>query len=343
MPHTFSLQKFFDSRTETRREFVDAHGYNGVVIAPLYEDMASRRFYRLKKNGRSAVLMDSLPDDHPHATRGHRLHDYIRLAVALREQDIHAPDIYAANEKAGFLLMEDLGDDAMDDAHLDKAVDVLIRLREGFIDNVLELPDYFASHIHEGHRRVVDWYMPSERGAPNPDTALMEYRAAWQEIEKQLPPPLTGFLHVDYARHNLRLMNGVCGVLDFQGAHWGPLAYDLVNLLDDARTLTPDPLKTAMKDRYKDGLGAGERDAFDLWYAVLVTQFHCRVAGQFIKLALAGGKPRYLDYIPLVQAYLREDLRHPLLRPLARWFADYQVDFSTPVRPAMPHIAPDAF
>lgn len=343
MSQTFSLQKFFDARADMRREFADHHGYAGVVIAPLYEDMASRRFYRLSKQGRNAVLMDSLPDDHPHATRGHRLHDYIRLAVALREQGIHAPEIYAVNEKTGFLLMEDLGDAAVDEASLGKAVEVLIRQREGFVDNALALPDYFASHIHEGHRRVVDWYMPSERGGQNADTALMEYRAVWHEIEKQLPSPMTGFVHVDYARHNLRLINGACGVLDFQGAHWGPLAYDLVNLLDDARTMTPEPLKAAMKDGYKTGLGADDREAFDLWYVVLSAQFHCRVAGQFIKLALAGGKPRYLEYIPLVQAYLRDELRHPLLSPLAKWFAACQVDFSAPVRPDMGHIRPDAF
>lgn len=343
MVDSFSLSQFFAAREDARRDFADHHGFSGAVIAPLYEDMASRRFYRLNKNGKSAVLMDSLPDDHPHATRGHKLHDYIRLARALREQDVHAPEIYAGDEKAGFILMEDLGDAEMDEAHFDKAVQVLTYLREGFIDNSVGLPDYFASHIHAGHRRVIDWYAPSVRGVRNNDDLLPGYLDAWAQIETQLPPPLLGFVHADFHRGNLRLINNSCGVLDFQGAQWGPLAYDLVNLLDDARAVTPEPHKTQLKAQYMDGLDAQTREAFEAWYVVLAAQFHCRVAGQFVKLALAGGKPRYLTYIPLVQAYLRAELQNPLLHPLKDWFAGQGIDFTKSVTPDMSLIRPDAF
>ncbi len=120
-----------------------------------------------------------------------------------------------------------------------KEQQVLTYLREGFIDNSVDLPDYFASHIHAGHRRVIDWYAPSVCGTRNNDDILPGYLDVWAQIEAQLPPPLLGFVHADFHRGNLRLINNTCGVLDFQGAQWGPLAYDLVNLLDDARAVTP--------------------------------------------------------------------------------------------------------
>ncbi len=338
MTQSFSLPDYFAAREGVRRAFADRNGYADHGITPLYEDMASRRFYRVG----NAVLMDSLPDDHAYATPGHRLSDFIRLATALRKKGIHAPEIYAADQANGLILMEDLGDTAIDGRYLDMAVDVLIRLREGFSVNECRLPDYFISHIHARHDRVVHWYAPCIRQSSNPDGWLEEYNEICLEIEKDLPRPLTGFLHADYARHNLRFIKNECGVLDFQGAHWGPLAYDLVNLLEDGRVETPPDIKQTLYHRYISDLPAGDRKAFDLWYALLSAQFHLRLSGQFIKLALHGGKPRYLDYLPLIQSYLQAELAHPLLKPLADWFAVRGIRFEGPVHPDRAFIRPDA-
>jgi hypothetical protein len=50
-----------------------------------------------------------------------------------------------------------------------------------------------------------------------------------------------------------------CGLLDFQDAVIGPVAYDLVSLLEDARRDVPEPLIDAMTERYLD--------AFPRWTA----------------------------------------------------------------------------
>lgn len=338
-----SLHEFFEQRDAARRAFADAHGHGDSVMELLYEDMASRRFYRLRKGDATLILMDSLPDDHPQATPGHKLSDYITLARALRDAGIHAPVIEAADEAGGFILMEDLGDTPPGDRDLDAAIDVLTRMRARLDARALALPDYYHSHIHAAHRRVVDWYMPCARGVLNPPDWIDAYGEIWQAIERNLPAPPTGFVHADFHRGNLRLLDHDCGVLDFQGAQHGPLAYDLVNLLEDGRAVLPPDLKEQYKARYTQSLPPDMRAAFDLWYAVLSVQFHCRLAGQFIKLAIVGGKPRYLDYVPLVQSYLRTELRNPLFAPLADFFAARGITFEESLTPQATLIAPGAY
>lgn len=343
MADSFSLPDFFAARETVRRLFADQSGYAGAAIAPLYEDMASRRFYRVTDGARRAVLMDSLPDDHPQATLGHRLRDYIEIAASLRARDIHAPDIYAADERQGLLLMEDLGDMPVSDARLEGAVDALIRLGDAYRTNELGRPSYFDSHIHRARARVVDWYMPCALRRPVPPEWRAGYLALWDDILKGLPPPLEGFVHVDYHRGNLRaLENGDIGVLDFQDAKWGPLAYDLVNLLEDGRIRIAPQRKAELKARYMAGLDAAQREAFDLWYIALAGLFHGRVIGQFIKLVLAG-KPRYAAYIPLAQAYMREDLSHPLLAPLKYWFDAKGITFTEEIALSGEWIGREAF
>lgn len=339
MVHSFSLPEYFAAREGDRRAFADANGLSGAQIVPLYEDMASRRFYRVGH----AVLMDSLPDDHPHATLGHKLSDYIDIASSLRAKGVHAPEIYAADEENGFLLLEDLGDAPVSDARLEGAVDLLIRLREAYKTNELGRPHYFESHIHRARVRAIDWYMPCAMKKPNDPAWRGEYVALWDGILDRLPLPLEGFVHVDYHRGNLRaLANGDVGVLDFQDAKWGPLAYDLVNLLEDGRIRIAPERKAELKARYMAGLDGAQRDNFDVWYVVLAGLFHSRVIGQYIKLVLAG-KPRYRDYVPLSQAYMREDLSHPLLAPLKQWFEARGVNFTEEVVLSGEWIGPEAF
>lgn len=108
----------------------------------------------------------------------------------------------------------------------------------------------------------------------------------------------------------------------------GPAPYDLANLLEDARTDVPKPLRIEMLEQYCQGMAPAERENFLRWYRVLATQFHCRVIGQFIRLAVRDGKPRYLALIPRVAAYLRDGLADPLLTPLAEWFGAHGLDFT---------------
>jgi aminoglycoside/choline kinase family phosphotransferase len=60
----------------------------------------------------------------------------------------------------------------------------------------------------------------------------------------------------------------------------------------------------------------------------MATQFHCSIIGQVLRLAIVGGKPHMLKFIPRMQNYIREGLRDPVLKPMADWFADQKVDLA---------------
>lgn len=310
------------------------------VIGRLGEDGSTRRYTRVQKNHVSAILMECKGD-----TPGHRIDDFIRIGTWLRSIGLSAPEIYEGDEAAGYLVLEDFGDVSFK-AALEKespqklyglAADVLNHLRA--VECPLVLPDYFRSHVHKGHRRIIDWYVPMVLGKFNDDALGESYLAAWQDVEDVLPEPQRGFLHIDFHAENLMFLPGKagvkqCGILDFQGAMRGPAAYDLGNLLEDARIDVPDGIR-------QDILQRQEKD-FVTWYRVLTTQFHCRLMGQFIKLAI-GGKPQYLQYLPRVAAYLEHGLEDPLLKPVQSWFDQHGVTFGQVPRVDVSLVRPDAF
>lgn len=335
------------SESQDLLQFLSTHGYAGLHA--IAQDGSSRRYFRVHKGEQSAVLMVAPPG---HSSPGHQISDFLRIDSWLRGIGLAAPEIYAADESIGLVLLEDFGDVSFKQALVQGRTPEELYALAGHVlnemqaaDCPLDLPDYWHSHVHKGHRRIIDWYLSAVTGRVAPDGLADEYLDVWRGIESQMPAPAPqGFLHIDYHGENLMWRAGHsglarCGILDFQGAMRGPLPYDLANLLEDARIDIPADLRDFILSHYDEN--------YRLWYRVLGTQFHARVIGQFIKLALAG-KPQYLDYIPRLHGYLREGLKHPLLLPLQSFLSAAGLDFAK-APPAIdlvkikPLIRPDAF
>lgn len=363
MQHPLKALDWFETRTDVRDRFLASHGLAKSLLIPVGEDSAFRRYFRLKRpDGKNVILMETVPEGNPIATPGHNMLDFVRLSAYLRAIGLNAPEVYEGDEREGYLLLEDFGDlsfkkaqeqDRADrDALYALATDVLAWIRQNGRAGDVDLPAYYASHVHTGRRRVIDWYLPAMRGQQNPDGLAEEYLRVWDAIEATLPPVPTGFLHIDYHFENLMWVEGRqglgrCGILDFQGAMTGPVPYDLANLLEDARVDVPADLRSEMMKRYCQSMTSEERELFQSWYRILATQFHCRVIGQFIRLAVRDGKPRYLPMIPRLAGYIREGLKEPVLAPLAAWFDENGMDFTvvSGFQPdtILPDIRPDAF
>jgi N-acetylmuramate 1-kinase len=326
---SLNAKDYFDSRAEERAAFVRNHAGEGALIAPLAADWASRRYFRVINGKETRVLMEAIPDHTKAFTPGHSVGAFLKIARALRQKNIHAPEIFAQDEQNGYVLLEDMGDVSVyaalengedPDVLYRAATDVLIHIKNNFRENKLSLPSYYESHVHKGRQRLVDWYIPATRSALNPDGLVESYLDAWKAVENSLPPCPQGFVHGDYHAQNLMRLDDDLGVLDFQGAMWGPLPYDLANLLEDIRRDIPADIRAAMLARYDGG------DDFAAWYRVLATQFHCRILGQTLRLAIAGNRPDFLKFIPRVQNYIREGLKNPVLAPLNQWMKSENIN-----------------
>lgn len=318
MPDTAAL-----FNEDTLQAFLRETGWRKMVA--IGQDTSIRRYFRAEKNGKTAILMESVPDHSPHMTRGHKMADFIRIGKWLRDNGLNAPDVYEADLEQGYMILEDFGDTSFkkaiergeDQAQLygmaAEALNIMSRA-----EPLADLPHYYDSHVHANHQFVITHYA-QESGA------LEGYHSAWAEVEAQLPPPRLAVLHIDFHAENLMLMpdrKGVqrCGILDFQGAMIGPAAYDVANLLEDARQdVSPD---------VRDYILSHYDSEFRAHYRVLAAQFHCRVLGQFIKIATDMGNSSYLAHLPRLEGYMRESLKNPLLKPVKDFFDDLKVDFS---------------
>jgi hypothetical protein len=307
--------------------FLDGCGWGDAKPAPLAGDASFRRYYRLGSNGQSAVLMDAPPPQED-------VVPYIAVSQLLRRLGFSAPEVFAEDRAAGFLLIEDFGDDtytrlldrgADEPALYTLAVDTLVELQRAVeARGSPDLPPYDPERFLAEVALLVDWYAPAALGEPLTDARRAEYLDLWRTLLPQAALPHDTLVLRDYHVDNLMLLpdrSGVqsCGLLDFQDAVCGPPSYDLVSLLEDARRDVPAELRRQMTERYLAAFPAIDRAAFLQSAAVLAAQRNCKILGIFTRLWRRDGKPRYLVHLPRIWRLLEQELAHPALDPMARW------------------------
>ena len=308
-------------------------GWAGAARRPLAGDASFRRYDRLERSGRPAVLMDAPPEHED-------VRPFMAVARHLLELGLSAPRVLAADIPAGLLLLEDLGDvsfnrrisetPAEETRLYEAAVDLLARLhteqapRHLPVDDtqLFDVPDYDAGLLQTEADLLPQWYLPAMTGAQDP-AWLDDWQALWRPLLPLVWPDRPIFVLRDYHADNLmwladRAGLARLGLLDFQDATRGHPAYDLVSLLQDARRDVPPDLEQAMIGRYLDASGADEA-AFRRAYKLLGAQRNAKIVGIFTRLWKRDGKPHYLSLIPRVWGLLERNLDLPELADLKAW------------------------
>ncbi len=315
------------TRIKTIDDFLARCGWAAAERETLAGDASFRRYDRLMKDGTSAVLMDAPP---PHEDVG----AFDRIDRLLLDLGFSAPRPYGVDLAAGLMLLEDLGDrtftraldSGADEAALYRlAVDLLIELHKRFDRPAEGVPPYDDLRLLDEALLLTDWYMPAISGRETPAAQRAAYVDAWRAvfpIARAVPDTLVlRDFHVD----NLIVVDGregldSCGLLDFQDAVIGPVSYDLVSLLEDARRdVSPAVVADGMA-RYLVAFPDLDRAAFEASYAVLGAQRNAKIIGIFTRLWRRDGKPQYLAHIPRVWRLLEGDLAHPALAGVKAWF-----------------------
>ena len=291
--------------------FLQSQGWNDVAIQPIAGDLSQRSYFRLSRNGETAVLMDA-GDDRASVPA------FLKMTGWLRQAGLSAPEILGIDVDNALLLLEDLGpvpaSGMMSDRHartevLDACIEILLAIR-----NAPPPP------LHcPGAERLCEWTRLADEHYPGADSgALDEFRVVLKDI-------LSGLLETgctvslrDFHADNLMPLphrKGVArlGLLDYQDAFLTHSVYDLVSLLTDARVALPPAVRTRYIEKYASVSGDGLA-ALQAAFAAFSAQRNLRILGIFHRATRDLGKPRHLAKVPRVYRCLLEATEHEVFR-----------------------------
>jgi N-acetylmuramate 1-kinase len=296
-----------------QRQYPNQH----IDCVPASADASFRRYFRLTlPDGSTRILMDAPPDQED-------CRPFVKVAGLLAEAGVFAPKIEIADLEHGLLVLSDLGrisyltafqtEPQYADTLMRPVLDVLVKWQLASRPDVLSLYDEVLL------RRELDlfpiWFVGRHLGRELDDEDRTVLDSTFRLlIDSALAQPRV-FVHRDFMPRNLMLVEsepGVTpGILDFQDAVYGPIAYDVVSLFRDAFISWEEEQEIDWVVRYWEKARAAglpvPTDFAQFWqdYEWMGLQRHLKVLGIFCRLNYRDGKSHYLADLPRFLGYAR--------------------------------------
>ena len=319
-----------DLRPDSRRDALERWlagelGGKRFTLTPASEDASFRRYFRVASDdGSTLIAMDAPPDKED-------CRPFVHVARLLHEAGVHAPEVRGQDLTQGFLLLTDLGTrtylEEISPANAPQlfgdATDALIRWQ--LATKPAELPPYDEALLRREMQLFPDWYVARHLGLELQRGQKERMEQVFALLVKSALAQPKVYVHRDYMPRNLMLSNPNPGVLDFQDAVLGPIAYDVVSLMRDAfLSWDEEPVLDWTVRYWQKARAAGlplDADFGEFWRAFewMGLQRHLKVLGIFARINYRDGKPKYLADTPRFIRYARDVAkRYSALAPLTQ-------------------------
>jgi aminoglycoside/choline kinase family phosphotransferase len=303
-----------DARLEALKRWVEGiDTARGGNLSPASGDASFRRYFRLRKDGKSFIVMDAPPPQEDCLP-------FIRVAGYLEAMQINAPRVIEADLDQGFLLLTDLGstsyldrlaaDASSADMLYDDALRALAVMQTRGAAYQSLLPPYDEALLRLELSLFHDWLCGTHLGIEFDNPEETEWQSLCDLLVSNALDQPQVFVHRDYHSRNLMVTrDDNPGVLDFQDAVEGPVTYDLVSLLKDCYIKWPTDRVVQWVSDYYGRLDISMRaaiteQAFIRAFELMGVQRHLKAAGIFCRLNHRDAKPGYLPDIPRTLSYI---------------------------------------
>lgn len=323
-----------DARADAARRWALAQlDLRTANFQPASADASFRRYFRISAGARSWIVMDAPPQQED-------CRPFLKVAALMADAGLRVPEVLAQDLTCGYLLLSDLGHrtclEVVDADNADSiytaAIDTLVMWQKASRGGVL--PEFGTALLERELALFPEWYLKRHL-----DIVLdAASKRGWQRVVSVLVTNALAqpqvYVHRDFMLRNL--MPGdplpaagsepMLGVLDFQDAVYGPVAYDPICLFKDAFLSWPEDRVQAWLTRYRQrateaGIPVPPPARFMRDCDWMGLQRHLKVLGIFARLTHRDGKAKYAADTPRFVRYVMAVApRYPELSPLVELF-----------------------
>ena len=280
---------------------------------------SERRYYRVRHDGRTAVMMECRPDD-PDFER------HLVYTDFLARHEVPVPALLASDHENKRALFEDLGDTQLY-AHLKLPHDSggVEHVYRGVLRGLVTLHATATQHVDKClplKTRIFDYdYFRWEttyfldRFVKGLRTHEIEHRSALDEELHRLATRVDGvpktIIHRDFQCQNIMIHAGVPRFIDYQGARMAPPAYDVASVLWDPYHRLDDSVRERLLGYYVSEMNAATGfDATSFMQSLIPCrlQRHMQALGAYGFLSAVKGKKYFLKHVPEALRLLKAEV-----------------------------------
>ena len=227
-----------DAREELLKEFIKNNSISENDMQLIETDASFRKYYRINKN--NVLIMDA-PNERGESVKSFQIIDKI-----LSEMGISVPAIHCIDEKNGFILLEDLGDQVFSrilnsDNEYELYKNAIAVLAHIYLESIKKKFDnkkiysFSIDILIEEASLFYEWFLEKHCKISLANEEKIEYQEILKKIFNEINFTSSALVLRDYHVDNLILLKnrkGInqVGVIDFQDAFIGSNDYDLVSV-----------------------------------------------------------------------------------------------------------------
>ena len=288
----------------------DHFGVDVSSLTPIAGDASTRDYVRLTHPGgaRPSSIGMIMPEPFTKETL-----PFIDVQRHFIEIDVRAPEIFGVDEEAGVILLEDCGDESLEDVwrgggweearpHYAAAVEMMAAMQDAPTaptSGQLALTrsfdsEFFTNELHHTRKYAFEHLL----GMETDERAL---DAAFRELCKEICRIPFRLTHRDYHSRNLMVSNDEVFAIDFQDARMGPATYDLASLAFDSYVEFEDEERAYLIARYWETCGHrlfSDKEEYERALRATAIQRNLKAIGTFAYQKAVRGADRYLVSIP---------------------------------------------
>ena len=310
------------------RHFRTGRGPVSVTSSPVWSDAilvglggSDRRYYRVRHNGWTAVLMECRPED-PDFER------HLAYTRFFAQHTVPVPALLTADNADKRALFEDLGDTSLYSyLKLPRDPESIEGMYRDVLRSLVTLHTTATAHVDECPLlavRIFDYdYLRWEttyfldRFVTGLRKLAIENRAALDEALHRLAQSVFAkprvIIHRDFQCQNIMVHAGGPRIIDYQGARMAPPAYDIASVLWDPYYRLDNGMRERLLAYYLDEMKADRAQTFDekSFRESLVPcrlQRHMQALGAYGFLSEVKGKKYFLKHVPEALRLLKEDV-----------------------------------
>ncbi len=279
---------------------------------PINPDGSKRSFFRINFRGTSAIKILPAPGD-----IGLKEADsFFHIGTHLFNKGIPVPEIYHYEKETGILVVEDFGDENLQE-HISRARDenyslsiykdiltilliMQIKGKEGFKDNwAFQSPFYDSNLVRE--KEIMYFFNAFVKGFLGQKGFQKAINELFELSKRVDTFRAIGFLHRDFQSRNIMVRDGKIGIIDFQGGRLGPLGYDLASLLYDPYVSFSEKKREKLLDYYigllkRNNLNEFAKEIQENFYVLSIFRL-LQALGAYGFLTKVEARPFFLHYI----------------------------------------------
>lgn len=278
-----------------------------IKIREIEGDASKRKYYRVKHNKNTLMIMDSLLEIR-------NFNNFIKYTDIFSENKIIIPEIFHINNSKKIIIMQDLGSNLFLEKINNKN---FLKIYKNAIENILKIQEIRKSNIssytiqkyYNESFLFVDWLLKGFCNLKLSNKDLNKVSKSINFIINKINDDDKKLVHRDYHSKNLFFIDNKTVIIDYQDAVYGSPLYDLVSLLNDCYTDIQNNTKKTLKSFFYQGFNDVNKnimpyEKFMESFNYVTVQRHMKASGIFCRLSIKHSRHNYIQYLNRTLNYI---------------------------------------